>query len=147
MPKVKVPERLQEIGAEFDLKVENEVATPEEFTEVLDWVRAAIEERRVDMNEEFDDFQTEVEGIATDVLENCNDHHSPERLPDPVELLTHMHRLGVSDERIAELMSSVNGRDHLTLSEFCAWYETAARLIADARQKAGREPIQSMMTS
>lgn len=64
---------------------------------------------------------------------------APDRLPDPLELVTHMHRLGVADESIAELMSSINGRDHLTLSEFCAWYETAARMIADARQKAGLE--------
>lgn len=65
-----------------------------------------------------------------------------ERLPGPIELLTYMRRLGVTDEAIVELMSSVAGRDHLTLSELCTWYETAARMIADARQKAGLELIE-----
>jgi malate synthase len=73
MSKLKVPERLQEIGAEFDLKVEEEAATPEEFTEVVDWIRSAIEERRGEMNDELDDFQNEVDGIMSDVLEDAND--------------------------------------------------------------------------
>ena len=72
MPHVKVPERLQEISAEFDVPLGENLASAEEFVALIERLRRAIEARRCDMEDEFRAFIREVNGIASDVLETTH---------------------------------------------------------------------------